>query len=230
MTRLPSAGNGARPTHRWNVAKLRIVASRARWWRIVLPGWLAGIAIGSIIGSYSAASAMYIFGRVVGEVPVVFAGDSVPLAAGRPAPEIAAAGWINGDAPSASELRGKVLVIDLWADWCPVCREAAPMVVRVQERFEPRGVEFISLTLSERLAAETSVEKFGIAWRFGYEAAATISSLVRGLAAPTLFVIGADGTVVWNDGQARYRHQIDTLEADLSAAIERACGAATASD
>lgn len=44
-------------------------------------------------------------------------GDSGGLAVGRPAPPLKAAGWINGKAPTESELAGKVVVVDAWASW-----------------------------------------------------------------------------------------------------------------
>lgn len=41
-----------------------------------------------------------------------------PVATGRRLPPLQAAGWLNGDMPPlASELRGKVAVIDIWAYW-----------------------------------------------------------------------------------------------------------------
>ena len=40
-----------------------------------------------------------------------------PLGVGATQPEFQAAGWINGPAPAASDLAGKVVVIDVWAHW-----------------------------------------------------------------------------------------------------------------
>jgi len=39
------------------------------------------------------------------------------LNVGQPAPEIAAAGWLNASPPGSSELEGKVVVVDVWAHW-----------------------------------------------------------------------------------------------------------------
>ncbi len=38
-----------------------------------------------------------------------------PLAPGAAAPEIKAGGWLNGEAPKADDLKGKILVVDFWA-------------------------------------------------------------------------------------------------------------------
>ena len=39
------------------------------------------------------------------------------LPVGAIAPEITAAGWINGDAPTAADIGGKVVVVESWAYW-----------------------------------------------------------------------------------------------------------------
>lgn len=39
------------------------------------------------------------------------------LVAGMPLPPLEAEGWLNGDAPTAANLQGKVVVLDAWAHW-----------------------------------------------------------------------------------------------------------------
>jgi hypothetical protein len=39
------------------------------------------------------------------------------LPVGAIAPEITADGWINGDAPTAADIKGKVVVVESWAHW-----------------------------------------------------------------------------------------------------------------
>ena len=40
-----------------------------------------------------------------------------PLGRGATSPRLLAEGWLNGTAPSESELAGKVVVVDVWAHW-----------------------------------------------------------------------------------------------------------------
>ena len=44
-------------------------------------------------------------------------GDIGGLPVGAIAPEITAAGWINGDAPTAADIGDKVVVVESWAHW-----------------------------------------------------------------------------------------------------------------
>ncbi|HEX8708438.1 MAG TPA: redoxin family protein, partial [Pyrinomonadaceae bacterium] len=52
---------------------------------------------------------------------------------------------LDGKAFKLSDLKGKVLVIDLWATWCGPCRYEVPHLVELQKEFGPRGFEVIGL-------------------------------------------------------------------------------------
>jgi len=45
------------------------------------------------------------------------------------------------------EFRGKVIVLDLWATWCPPCRMEIPGFVRLQNKYRDQGVEVIGIAL-----------------------------------------------------------------------------------
>lgn len=48
--------------------------------------------------------------------------------------------------------QGKLLVINLWASWCPPCREEMPGFVRLQIAYAARGVQFVGLAVDEPVA------------------------------------------------------------------------------
>ena len=65
------------------------------------------------------ATLMSVAGSIfTGCIPTLPGGGGIGgLSVGAIAPEITAAGWINGDAPSAADMEGKVVVVDAWAHW-----------------------------------------------------------------------------------------------------------------
>lgn len=117
----------------------------------------------------------------------------------RPAPTIVAEGWLNGAAPTAETMKGKVVVLEVWATWCGPCRAAAPHLVKVHQQYQSQGVQFIGLT-SESADAIPKIESFmkkvGITWPNGYGANQTLRDLgVEYI--PHTVVIDREGMIVW---------------------------------
>ena len=57
---------------------------------------------------------------------------------------------LNGREQTLAQWRGQVLVVNFWATWCAPCREEIPGFVRMQERYGPRGLQFVGLPLAQR--------------------------------------------------------------------------------
>lgn len=117
----------------------------------------------------------------------------------RPAPPIRAAGWLNGTAPTAADLRGKVVVIDAWAYWCERCRAKAPELVKLYDAYHDRGVVFLGLTPEgNEVAAENKkfLDDVRFTWPNGYGAGQTLAAL-NSEALPKLWVIDRTNMIIW---------------------------------
>jgi cytochrome c biogenesis protein CcmG, thiol:disulfide interchange protein DsbE len=64
---------------------------------------------------------------------------------------------IDGKAQHLSDYRGKVVVLNFWASWCPPCVEEAPALNRLQRHIEPLGGTILGVSVDEDPAA---YEKF----------------------------------------------------------------------
>lgn len=60
---------------------------------------------------------------------------------------------LDGKPMHLSELRGKVVVLNFWATWCPPCVEEAPALNRLQRRIEPMGGTILGVSIDEDPAA-----------------------------------------------------------------------------
>lgn len=68
------------------------------------------------------------------------------VAAGQPCPEFCLKD-INGKEVKLADFAGKYVYIDLWATWCGPCKGEMPALATLEERFEGRDIEFVSISV-----------------------------------------------------------------------------------
>lgn len=104
----------------------------------------------------------------------------------------------DGSRLSLEELRGKVVLLNFWATWCPPCREELSHVQQqVIDRFA--GEEFVFLPISrgeERAAVEAFRAKTGYAFPMGLDTDETIYKRYATRFIPRNFLIDRTGRVV----------------------------------
>jgi len=128
----------------------------------------------------------------------------------------------DGKAFKLSDLKGKALVIDLWATWCGPCRTSTPELVNLQKEFGPKGLEVIGLDIDPDSDTPEKVKAFADEFKINYKLAFAerelAVSLMRGSNIPQSIVVGRDGKIVDHFiGFSR-----DRTPAKLRAAIEKA--------
>ena len=96
--------------------------------------------------------------------------------------------------------KGKTVVLDFWASWCPDCRKDAPEVVRLYEEYRQYGIEFIGISMDTDVEAwKKAIEKFGITYPQVSELKkfkeTDIAKAYGVKWIPSMVVVGADGLV-----------------------------------
>jgi peroxiredoxin len=56
----------------------------------------------------------------------------------------------DGDTISLSSKRGRIVLVDFWAAWCPPCREENPNLVRLYDMYHYRGFDIYQVSLDQR--------------------------------------------------------------------------------
>ena len=104
---------------------------------------------------------------------------------------------INGRQIRLSQYRGKVVLINFWATWCPPCRAEIPDLVRLQREYRGRGLRVIGVTYPPQTLSE--VRQFVRQSKINYPVAlGTKETKLRFTSIETMpmtIVIGRDGTV-----------------------------------
>ena len=69
---------------------------------------------------------------------------------------------VKGTIRHLSEWRGKVIVINFWATWCPPCREEIPAFVELQQAYERRGLQFVGIALQQAEEVLSFMDEFNV--------------------------------------------------------------------
>jgi peroxiredoxin len=177
-------------TDRQASADAREVAGRAR------PRARGLHRVGVVLAlAVSAAAALVVAARLVGQ-PSTTAGVVVEGAAavGRPAPRVELPG-LRGGRVRLADLRGRPVVLNFWASWCPPCAAEMPEFQRVHQRLGDR-VAFLGVNQRDQAqAAEQLARSSGVTYPLAVDPAGQAFDAFGGLGMPTTVLIGADGTV-----------------------------------
>jgi thiol-disulfide isomerase/thioredoxin len=60
------------------------------------------------------------------------------------------------------QYRGKVLVVNFWATWCPPCREEIPLFIQTQQELSGKGVQFAGIALDDPQQTAAFVQEFAV--------------------------------------------------------------------
>ncbi len=127
------------------------------------------------------------------------AGDSGPRQ-GFLAPAFAL-NTLDGQKMSLSDYRGKVVLINFWATWCPPCKAEMPFLQAAYKTYHDQGLEVLAIDstsdLSEADAARQFANANGLAFPVLADVRAKASQLYQVQALPTSFFVDRQGKIAW---------------------------------
>lgn len=104
---------------------------------------------------------------------------------------------IHGKPFALSDYKGKVVLLDFWATWCPPCRKEIPGFIELYNSYRSRGLVVIGVSMDESMS---DVKRFAKRLKMNYPIllAAGRDDLEPSfgeLPLPTAFVIARDGRI-----------------------------------
>ncbi len=107
----------------------------------------------------------------------------------------------NTEMLKLSDLKGKVVILDFWATWCPPCRKGIPDLIELKNEYGKKGLEIVGISIDE-ISRNTQdqvlpfIKEFGINYPVVY-GDFNITSAFGGInSIPTSYIIDKEGKVV----------------------------------
>lgn len=118
---------------------------------------------------------------------------------------------VAGPAVDLSELRGRPVVINLWATWCRPCRDEMPVLQDAQRRYGNR-VEFLGVnTKDDPTRAGPWLQELGITYPQVVDFDGDLLAYTRVPGLPVTLILHSDGRIAGRHVGALDRKQLDAL-------------------
>jgi len=129
--------------------------------------------------------------------------------------------WVGKELPALGveylgtkpDFKGKPVIVEFWATWCPPCRTSIPHLNEINKKFKDKGLSVIGITDETKEV----VEKFQKSTPMEYHVAVGGAAIqkkfgINGI--PHAFVVGKDGKIVWEG------HPMSLKDSDIEKALK----------
>lgn len=123
---------------------------------------------------------------------------------------------LNGTPQISSQWKGKIVVLNFWATWCPSCLKEIPAFMAMQTQYAEK-IQFVGIALDDLEAVKTFQQKTAVNYPLlisgdfaGFQLAKTLGNLISAI--PYTVVVNRDGQVV-------YRHSGEISANELQAIV-----------
>jgi peroxiredoxin len=145
---------------------------------------------------------------------------NAPGSPGALAPEFSAQSLaVSGGTKTLRDYQGQVVLLNVWATWCPPCLQEMPSLQRLHEQLAGRGLRVVAISIDDP-GSEATIADFIRDQRLTFEvlhdpeAAVMQSYGMQGV--PETFLISRDGRILLR------RYAVDWMSEQNRAAVEAA--------
>jgi cytochrome c biogenesis protein CcmG/thiol:disulfide interchange protein DsbE len=132
------------------------------------------------------------------------------LLVGQPAPGFTLES-ITGEQVSLADLKGRPIILNFWATWCPPCREEMPYLQDVHDRYQDQGLQVIGVNVGEsNVAVRSFLSSVGATFPTLLDKDENVQTAYKIIPLPTTFFIDRHGVL-----SAIYPYQLRREQVEL---------------
>ncbi|MGB9878015.1 MAG: TlpA family protein disulfide reductase [bacterium] len=113
---------------------------------------------------------------------------------GEQAPDLALRD-LEGKSYRLSDLKGKVILLDFWATWCPPCREELPVIEKLHQDFKGKGLLVLGISNEEKGVVEEFVRRNGLTFPILLDEKGEAGRKYKVVAIPRVILIDKKGKI-----------------------------------
>jgi peroxiredoxin len=116
---------------------------------------------------------------------------------GFPAPDFTL-DTLDGGQMTLSDLRGQVVMINLWTSWCPPCRAEMPAIDNIYQTNKDKGLEVLAVNSTfqdSESAAASFAQEFGLTFPILLDRDGSVSRRYQLQALPTTYFVDRQGLI-----------------------------------
>ncbi len=103
---------------------------------------------------------------------------------------------LNGNTVVLSDLRGKPVLLNFWATWCPPCREEVPLIEEINREWTSKGLVVLTVSLDDSAdTVKDFVQNYGLTFTVLFDREQRVADTYGIQGIPTTLFIDKDGMI-----------------------------------
>jgi peroxiredoxin len=105
---------------------------------------------------------------------------------------------LQGDTFRLSKARGRVVLINFWASWCPPCVEEMPSLEKLHQTLRGKGLDVVSISVDDdRDIVERFKKEHGLTFTILHDEGAKVANRFQTYKFPETYVVDREGRLIW---------------------------------
>lgn len=130
--------------------------------------------------------------------PAAAPGELTALGVGDPFPDFAATDVSTGSPVSLSDLEGQVVLLNIWATWCPPCETEMPSMERLYRELQSEGFSVVAISVDQESTSLVRrwIDERSLSFTVLHDREGRIEASFQTVGVPESFLIDRDGRLV----------------------------------